>query len=137
MGRDSFTLIDDGRPLDTAARVEAGRVRLGPAALEALGLTLTPEGLCGQGFCLPLRAGSDAGAGGELDLADLAETLGRPLALDLEERAAYLGAPAADRAAALASLQAPDFTLPDLDGRVHSLGSHRGRKVLLVAWASW
>ena len=48
-----------------------------------------------------------------------------------------LGAAAADRAAALRSLEAPDFTLPDRTGRLHSLSEHRGKKVLLVSWASW
>ena len=33
--------------------------------------------------------------------------------------------------------KAPDFTLPDLDGRPHTLSGHRGKKILLVAWASW
>lgn len=48
-----------------------------------------------------------------------------------------LGTGAAQRAAALATLQAPDFSLPDLDGRVQRLSDHRGRKVFLVSWASW
>jgi hypothetical protein len=48
-----------------------------------------------------------------------------------------LGQGARDRAAALRSLQAPDFTLPDPSGRPHSLSEHRGKKVLLVTWASW
>jgi CRP-like cAMP-binding protein len=62
---------------------------------------------------------------------------GRPVAIDREERAAYLGVSAAERAKALSSLEAPDFTLPDLDGRLHTLPAHRGKKVLLVAYASW
>ena len=77
---------------------------------------------------------------GEADgaaLAKQAETSGRPVAVDLDERAAYLGISAAERAKALASLEAPDFTLPDLDGRPHSLSAQRGKKVLLVAYASW
>ncbi len=37
----------------------------------------------------------------------------------------------------LDSLDAPDFTLPDLDGRGWSLRDFRGRKVFLLAWASW
>jgi hypothetical protein len=61
----------------------------------------------------------------------------RPLAVDRDEGVAYVGVPAASRAAQLASLQAPDFSLPDLAGRRHSLAEHRGRKVLLVAYASW
>lgn len=72
-----------------------------------------------------------------LGRAQRAEAAGRPVAVDREERAAYLGVSAAERAAALASLQAPDFTLPDLSGRPHSLSAQRGKKVLLVAYASW
>jgi hypothetical protein len=37
----------------------------------------------------------------------------------------------------LSSLTAPDFTLPDMAGKMHSLGEFRGKKVLLVTWASW
>jgi len=70
-------------------------------------------------------------------LAKRAETAGRPVAVDLDEGVAYLGVTARERAAALASLEAPDFRLPDLDGRLHSLSEHRGKKVLLVAYGSW
>ena len=31
----------------------------------------------------------------------------------------------------------PDFELPDLSGTLHRLSDHRGRKVLLIAYASW
>lgn len=48
-----------------------------------------------------------------------------------------LGAAAEERARALQTLQAPDFTLPDLDGKLHSLSDYRGSKVYLVSWASW
>jgi hypothetical protein len=77
---------------------------------------------------------------GEREGAELlrrAAAEGRPVAVDQAERAGYLGVAAGARAAALASLEAPDFTLPDLDGRLHSLAEHRGKKVLLVAYASW
>jgi peroxiredoxin len=37
----------------------------------------------------------------------------------------------------MATLEAPDFTLPDLAGRMHTLSDHRGKKVLLIAYASW
>lgn len=32
---------------------------------------------------------------------------------------------------------APDFTLTDIDGNVHTLSSYRGRNVLVVFWATW
>lgn len=66
-----------------------------------------------------------------------AEAEGRPVALDEAERAAYLGVSAAERGRRLASLEAPDFTLPDLDGRQHSLSDYRGKKVFLAAYGSW
>ncbi|HSY78461.1 MAG TPA: redoxin domain-containing protein [Verrucomicrobiae bacterium] len=34
-------------------------------------------------------------------------------------------------------MQAPDFELPDLDGKLHRLSDYRGKKVFLLAWASW
>ncbi|HBZ72119.1 MAG TPA: hypothetical protein DEP35_21275 [Deltaproteobacteria bacterium] len=57
--------------------------------------------------------------------------------MDTEERVAVLGASPTERAERLASLQAPDFTLPDLAGKLHSLSEQRGKKVLLIAYASW
>ena len=48
-----------------------------------------------------------------------------------------LGAGAATRGARLASLEAPDFVLPDLTGTPHRLSQLRGRKVFLVSWAPW
>ena len=134
----TFTIIDDGKPVTVPARVSGDTVRVPREALErATGWTLKPEGLCRGALCVPLRPGAALESADGVDLAGVAAALGRPLALDTTERAAYLGVGAGDRARALAALEAPDFTLPDLDGRLHSLREHRGKKVLLVAYASW
>lgn len=134
MSEAAFTIIDDGRATRVGVRIDGGDVVLGPDALErALGWELTPDGLCRDAMCVPLPPGRGDG----VSLAELARLLDRPLALDVEERAAYLGVSSRDRGSALASLEAPDFALPDLDGRVHTLSEHRGKKVLLVAYASW
>jgi hypothetical protein len=133
-----FTVIEAGRVSEVDARVADGHVLLSAAALrEALGWELHEGTLCNDTMCVPLPKGSRLGEGGAFDLAEVAATIDRPLALDAEERAAFLGASATERAQALTSLIAPDFTLPDLHGRPHTLAEHRGRKVLLVAWASW
>ncbi|MBI2526975.1 MAG: hypothetical protein HYV93_13450 [Candidatus Rokubacteria bacterium] len=132
-----FTLLDDGRPVVVPAWVGAGGVRLPPQAVEALGWRLESQGLCREGLCVPLPAGAACAVAEGIALDQLAGLLDRPLALELPERAAYLGASAADRAGALASLEAPEFSLPDLHGRPHSLSEHRGDKVFLVAYASW
>lgn len=133
-----LTIIDAGRAVDVDARVDGGRVLLSePALREGLGWELHEGTLCNDTMCVPLPAGSSLVSGRLLDLAEVAGVLDRPLALDTEEGAAYLGASARERADALASLIAPDFTLPDLAGRPHSLAEERGKKVLLVVWASW
>lgn len=133
-----FTIIDNGRPVEVPARTADETVRLSAEALTtALGWELTPEGLCGNGICVPVPPGSSLVSRDRIDLAELAAILDRPIALDLSERAAYLGVSARERSEALAALQAPDFALPDLDGRLHALSDHWGKKVLLVAYASW
>ena len=73
----------------------------------------------------------------EVDLSALGELLGRSVALEAAAAAASLGASASRHAAALATGAAPDFTLPDLAGRPHTLSAYRGKKVLLIAYASW
>jgi hypothetical protein len=72
--------------------------------------------------------------------------------VDLAAFAAYMGQPAVREDAQgvwafgdnvnavrdqLFSLQAPDFTLPDLDGNPHSLADFRGKKVFLFSWGSY
>jgi hypothetical protein len=134
----TFTVIDQGRDREVPARVEGGRLLLSAEALrDALGWELHDGTLCNDTMCVPLPAGSRLGEGGVFDLGEVAATLDRPLALDAEARAAYLGVSAGERAQTLGSLLAPDFTLPDLAGRPHTLSSYRGKKILLVAWASW
>jgi len=131
----AFTLLDETRPVTVDATVRDDGVRLSGVALEsALGWTLEPEGLCRGPVCLPARGLVDADG---VDLRAFAEALGRPLALDVEERVAALGASASDRSSRLTSLEAPDFTLPDVHGAPHTLSQYRGRKVLLLAYASW
>jgi len=135
---DQLTLIDDGRPVELTARLRSDGARLRPEDVrDVLGWELKTEGLCREGVCIPARGEPDLAAADGIDLAALARLLGRPLALDVAERAAYLGTGARERAAQLATLQAPDFTLPDLAGRMHSLSAYRGKKVLLIAYASW
>jgi hypothetical protein len=134
----NFTLIDGGSTYELVAQVEGDGVRIAPESLEsALGWTLQPEGLCRGELCLRARDPAALADERGIDLAAFAELQGRPLALDPEERAGALGTSAAERGSQLATLTAPDFTLPDLEGRSHSLSQQRGKKVLLIAYASW
>jgi hypothetical protein len=74
---------------------------------------------------------------GLLDLAGLARYLGQPVVHDTAHDVWVIGESADDLREGLRSLEAPDFTLPDLEGRPHRLSDHRGAKVFLVTWASW
>lgn len=134
----SFTILDEGRAVVVPATVDGGRVRIPADAVHtALGWELHDGQLCSDTMCVPAPDTAALADERGIDLAALAAALDRPLALDVAESAAYLGVSAHERAQALSSLEAPDFTLPDLAGRLHSLSEHRGRKVLLVAYASW
>ena len=137
----SFRLIDDGQEVSIAADVRQGRVLIAPDALKkGLGRELKPEGLCKDEICVPVRDREalvpDAQTAG-VDLAAFAAALGRPLAVEPDASVAAIGVAPDERASQLATLEAPDFELPDLSGQTHRLSDHRGKKVLLVAYASW
>ncbi len=139
MRRASFTIIDGGNKVsEVDANVSEDTVCLSFGGLKtALGWEHKPEGLCKGDVCVPLRDEIDLISDGGVDLTSFGELFMRPLALDTKERVAYLGEAVSDRYAQLQSLEAPDFSLPDLDGQPHSLSDYLGKKVLLIAYASW
>jgi hypothetical protein len=97
------------------------------------GWTMKPEGMCRDELCVPFSKDRD----GNVDLAAFWRTLGHPVVSDINGDVWVLGTAADDRTAALAGLEAPDFTLPDLSGAPHRLSDLRGKKIFLTTWASW
>jgi hypothetical protein len=108
-------------------------------AQAATGWEAKPEGLCKGPVCVPLPAGRERELvdGARINLAALWRQLDQPIVHSDRGDVWVLAEGARTRASALASLEAPDFALPDVAGRVHRLSDHRGKKVLLVTWASW
>lgn len=99
----------------------------------ATGWESKPEGLCKDVRCVPAPAAlTDTGM---IDLAAAADRLGMALVTDETHGLFALGPESGGTA--LATAQAPELTLPDADGNPFSLSALQGRKVLLVAWASW
>jgi hypothetical protein len=137
-GTESFTLIESGRAISMPSQLAGEQVRIAPDRLrQTLGWELKPQGLCRGEVCVPIADPDSLADRNGIDLQRFADALGRPLALDVEERAAALGTAAAERARQLDSLEAPDFELPDLSGALQRLSDHRGKKVLLIVYASW
>jgi hypothetical protein len=110
-------------------------LRVDPAELaQGTGWDAKPEGLCRGEVCVP--APGARRDDGTLDVTVVAERLGMPLVHDRQRNVWALG-PATVTGRALATVAAPHLELPDRFGNPFQLSSLHGRKVLLVAWASW
>ena len=133
----STVLYDDRSTGGLAAEAEGDHLWLAPDELHrATGWKLEPEGLCRGDACVR----SDArwrDAQGRVDLAAFARHLGQPAIREDAARVWAFGESVDARRERLMSLEAPDFTLPDLDGKLHSLSDYRGKKVFLFSWGSY
>jgi hypothetical protein len=104
---------------------------------------LKPQGVCRDELCFPIpktrKAEFISKKGGVtwFNLSEFARLLKQPVAADETRGVWYFGARPDAQNARLESLEAPDFTLPDMNGKPHSLKDYRGKKVLLLTWASW
>jgi hypothetical protein len=99
------------------------------------GWEIKPEGACRQEVCVPLPPLAPD-AEGRIDATVVAERLGMPIAHDESHRLWALGPRSGDRRV-LESARMPDLVLPDFDGNAFDVANRRGRKVVLIAWASW
>jgi hypothetical protein len=111
------------------------RLNLAPDELHrATGWEIKPQGACKDDQCVPL-GGIDIAADGTVDVVAFAERMGMPIASDETHHIWALGPRAGG--SVLESATVPPIVLDDFEGNPFDLGSLRGRKVLLVAWASW
>ncbi|MCU1357104.1 MAG: Redoxin domain protein [Acidimicrobiales bacterium] len=127
---------------DEEAQVDGGRdgdrLLVAEADLSgATGWALKPQGLCRDDTCMPVHDRVALGPDGWIDVAAFATAVGRPVALEPSLGFVALGAPAHERAVALASLDAPHISLPTVAGGTASVHDLSGRKRLVVAFASW
>jgi hypothetical protein len=112
--------------------------RLDLTADEFEGLTgwsIKPEGACQHEVCVPLPP-LERDADGRVDAMVVADALGMPIAHDEAHGLWALGPRSGDRKV-LDSARMPELVLPDFDGDAFDVASLRGRKVVLIAWASW
>ena len=99
----------------------------------ATGWAIRPEGACKGERCVAVP-GIDA-TSGRIDVRAFADRLGMPIVSDERRGLHALGPESGGRV--LQSAVCPEIRLPDLEGCEFALSSLRGRKVVMVAWASW
>ena len=134
------TVLTDRGAAEVKGETSNDALWLGRAEVEpAIGWSLKPEGFCQDEVCVPIPPGrnADFARADAVNVAAFWRHMDRPVLRSAAGDVWVLGDSAADRARALKDLQAPDFSLPDLAGRLHSLSEQRGRKVFLTTWASW
>jgi hypothetical protein len=135
-----ITILNEQREAHVAeADARGDSLWLNRADIElATGWTWKPEGLCRNDACIPLpQASPSLVQDGKLDIAEMWRHMGYPVAHDAARKTWVLGTGASRRRDTLGTLEAPDFELPNLEGRTHRLSDYRGKKVLLATWASW
>jgi hypothetical protein len=96
---------------------------------------LKPQGACRGDVCIPIPKTLVRGA--YFNLTAFARKVGQAVVADARARAWSFGEIPVVRGSFLESRMAPDVAVPDRTGRPVHLSDFRGKKVLLVTWASW
>jgi hypothetical protein len=94
-----------------------------------------PQGACRDDLCIPIT--KDMIRGGDFNLTAFAKKVGQTFVADADENVWSFGEIPVLRGPFLSSRMAPDFAVPDRRGRTVRLSDFKGKKVLLVTWASW
>lgn len=138
-------VIYDGVATEISASPEASKdlwVTL-PDLKRATRFVVKPQGVCRDQLCFPLPKARKAdfvakrGAATWFNLSEFARLLKQPVTMDDKHGVWFIGPRPDEQNSFLESLDAPNFTLPDMNGKPHSLADFRGKKVLLLTWASW
>jgi len=128
----------DGQVSAVELSEQSGKVSVSNSALQqATGWSLKPEGLCRDQVCVPVRNAAALSKDNQINLAEFARLMKLNILIDDQRKIVALGEQAENRSASMSTLDAPDFTLPDIHGRQVSFSDYNRRKRLLLAWSSW
>lgn len=107
------------------------------------GLVLKPEGACLADICIPVKQDADTDlfvsreGKNWLNATGLAKKLRQGVVVDRAKRVWSFGQVPATRTAFHEKAMAPDFALKDRQGNTIRLSDYRGKKVIIMTWASW
>ena len=128
----------DGQVSAVELSEQSGKVSVSNSALEqSTGWSLKPEGLCREQVCVPVLNVAALSKADQVDLSEFARLVQQNIVIDAQRKVVALGEQAQIRGTEMATLEAPDFTLPDIHGRLVSFSDYNRRKRLLLAWSSW
>ena len=141
----AVTVLYDGRVVVVEKTLaDPNDLWIVPADLPRVnGFELKPEGACLDELCVPVLQDRDSELlvirSGQkwFNVTELARRLQQPFVADHDQRVWSLGEIPVTRTRFLSAAVAPDFALPDRQGTLLRLSDFRGKKVLLVTWASW
>ena len=131
------TVLYDGRAIVlNRATVDGDALWIQKAELPSInGFELKPQGACRDEICIPVPRPMMNGT--RFNLSAFAQRVGQRVVADPAMRVWSFGEIPVVRGAFLESRQAPEFAVPDRKGRLIRLSQFRGKKVLVVTWASW
>jgi len=121
------------------ARVD-GHLFIRPDELaDVNGFVLKPEGACHVDTCIPIPGElfDQDDAGRWFNLTAFAEHLGQAYVADEAHAVWSFAEMPCKRDSMLIDALAPDFEVKDRQGRVVSKDSLKGKKAMIVTWASW
>jgi hypothetical protein len=95
--------------------------------------TLKPQGACREDVCIPIP--TDLKSGEWFNLTGFARRTGEVVVSDTGVWS--FGEIPVMGGRYLSSRMAPDFAVPDRQGKIVHLFDFRGKKVLVITWASW
>lgn len=107
------------------------------------GFELKPQGACLEEFCVPVLQDRDSemfvtrSGQGWFNVTELARKLDQPYVVDHDHRVWSFGEVPIAQASFVRMAMAPDFELPNREGDLVRLSDFRGKKVLIITWASW
>ena len=131
------TVLYDGRAIvvDRTA-VEGDALWIQKADLPGIsGFELKPQGACREDICIPIPRPMLRNT--HLNLTAFAQRVGQRVVADPAMRVWSFGEIPVVRATFPASRLARDFAVPERKGRPVRLARFRGKKVVVVTWASW
>jgi len=110
-----------------------------PDLTRVSGFVIKPQGACLGDLCVPIPKSRKQAfqRQNRFNLSELARTLNQPEVEDSAHNIRLFGPRPEVAMKVQSTLEAPNFTLPDWKGRPRSLSEFRGKKVLLITWASW